>query len=348
MPAAGRLLALLLVSTAGIALAQEPAKSELEQCARLADPKERLACFDRLVPAPTTTEEPATRETPMPPEARVSAEAERGSSLIGERWGIGILDRDSRFDLRSHKGSYLLLARYSNAPNTLPTSPTKPPLSAPLDIDQTEAKFQLSFKVRLADFEHVVDGVPPAALWVGYTQQSHWQVYNPQVSRPFRETNYEPELMLAFFPDQTAFGWRWRLLALGLDHQSNGQSDPLSRSWNRVYLLFGIERPNLGLLIRPWVRINEDYDRDDNPDITRYLGYGDITAVYTHGDHTYSLLGRYNPASGKGAVQAAWSFPLQRTVHGYLQLFSGYGESLIDYNWRQTTIGIGISISDAL
>jgi len=337
MAVARPILAALLASVAGIAQAQQPSQADLEHCARIERPDARLACFDALVPPPA-----------RPAEQPVVPEPEDRPSLIGDRWGIGISDRDSRFDLRPHKASYLLLARYSDAPNTLPTTPTKQPLAAPLDIDRTEAKFQLSFKVKIADFEHVVDGVPPAALWVAYTQQSHWQVYNPQVSRPFRETNYEPEAMLAFFPDRTGLGWRWRLAALGLNHQSNGQSDPLSRSWNRVYLLFGIERDNVALLVRPWLRLKEPYSKDDNPDITDYLGYGDITAVYVIGNHTLSLIGRYNPATNKGALQGAWNFPLQRRVRGYVQVFSGYGESLVDYNWRQTTFGIGLSLSDAL
>ena len=85
-----------------------------------------------------------------------------------------------------------------------------------------------------------------------------------------------------------------------------------------------------------------------NPDITKYLGYGDITVVYAADGHTLSLIGRYNAGTNKGALQGAWNFPLVRRVRGYVQVFSGYGESLIDYNWRQTTIGIGVSLSDAL
>jgi phospholipase A1/A2 len=322
---------------AAAAAGQQPSSDQLERCARIANPDTRLACYDRLIP-----------EAAQSAASQLATEPEDAPSLIGDRWGIGISDRDSRFDLRPHKASYLLFGRYSDAPNTLPTSPTKQPLAEPLSINPTEAKFQVSFKVKLADFGEMLPGMPPSALWAGYTQQSQWQVYNPHVSRPFRETNYEPELMLAFFPDRQVLGWHWRLVALGLNHQSNGRSDPLSRSWNRVYLLLGAEQDNFAVLVRPWVRLNESYSTDDNPDIAKFLGYGDVTVVYTYNKHTLSLLTRYNPATGKGAMQAAWNFPLQRRVRGYVQWLSGYGESLIDYNWRQNAIGIGISLSDVL
>src|SRR6185295_4130609 len=125
MPVVRLLSALCLVSAAGLALAQ-PSPAQLERCSRIANPEARLACFDRLVPEPV--------EEPGAPAAR---EPEDEPSPLAERWGIGVSGRDSRFDLRPHKASYLLIARYSDAPNTLPTSPTKQPLSEPLDIEPT-------------------------------------------------------------------------------------------------------------------------------------------------------------------------------------------------------------------
>ncbi len=75
-------------------------------------------------------------------------------------------------------------------------------------------------------------------MWFGYSQQSYWQLFTPQISRPFRFTDHEPEIMYVYpTTAQLPFGWRWRYSGVGLVHQSNGQSNPLSRSWNRVYLM---------------------------------------------------------------------------------------------------------------
>jgi phospholipase A1 len=211
-----------------------------------------------------------------------------------------------------------------------------------LPWDPTEGKFQLSFKFKLADFDDSIG----ASLWAGYTQQSHWQVYNAEVSRPFRETNYQPEFMLAFHPDRRVLGFDWRLLNVALVHQSNGRSQGLSRSWNRLYAQVGAERGRFALLARGWVRIKESSGEDDNPDIEDYLGNGDLVASYAIGRHQLSVLGRYAFDTGHGAVEGTWSFPLARRVRGYVQVFSGYGESLVDYNWKQNTVGVGISLAD--
>lgn len=311
--------------------------AELERCALIQDNALRLACYDAAM-----TAAPPDRPRPSPLLAEPPASVQ--PSLLEERWALGISGRDSRFDVRPHRPSYFLLGRYTDAPNRLPTSPSKPPLPSDLDLKSVESKFQISFKVKLADFSEFGG----AALWAGFTQQSHWQLYNDSNSRPFRESDYEPELMLAFDPRVEVLGWRWRLLVVGLNHQSNGRDEPLSRSWNRVYAQFGVERGDFALLLRPWWRIPERASDDDNPDIHRYMGYGDVIGVYRRGEHTVSALARYNVRSSRGALQLGWQFPLGRRVRGYVQAFSGYGESLIDYNIRQNTIGLGVSLADFL
>ena len=42
------------------------------------------------------------------------------------------------------------------------------------------------------------------------------------------------------------------------------------------------------------------------------------------------------------AVLAGWAFPLAGNLKGYAQFFGGYGQSLIDYNYFQRSLGIGV------
>jgi phospholipase A1/A2 len=96
--------------------------------------------------------------------------------------------------------------------------------------------------------------------------------------------------MLAFRPDVSFGGFNWKLFNFGYVHQSNGRTDITSRSWDRLYLRFGIERGNFALFIRPWAVLEDE----DNPDITDYYGDGDITAFYRWRDHSFTLMGRGN------------------------------------------------------
>ena len=155
--------------------------------------------------------------------------------------------------------------------------------------------------------------------------------------------------MFATIPARFEFlGLTGRMVNVGFVHQSNGQSDPRSRSWNRVYAQVGFERGPFTLLVRPWLRLNEKTD-DDNPDIMDYVGRADALAAWSWGERTVSLLLRNSLRDDwRGYAQLDYSFPVIGNLKGYVQVSTGYGESLIDYNHRQTTVGLGVMVIDVL
>jgi len=250
------------------------------------------------------------------------------------------------FTLMAHRPNYILLASYNNNPNHNPyREATRDPN---LELDDIESQFQVSIKMPLAIdlFKNKVD------IFTGFTMRSFWQVYNSDISAPFRETNYEPETWVQFRPDWSFWGIKNVVNALGINHQSNGRSEPLSRSWNRIAASFVFERHNLVFAIKPWYRLPEDDEDDDNPDITDYLGHYELRLAYKWREHTFSVMSRNNIESGfsQGAVEGTWSFPLgsYKYLKGYIQGFTGYGQSLIDYNVYQNSFGIGFAITDFL
>ena len=259
------------------------------------------------------------------------------------------LDKNSErgiWTVRPYRPTYVLPLFYTFDPNLNPGTPSQETESySANDIRETELKFQLSLKTKVA--EDLFD--TNADLWFGYTQESHWQVYNEDNSREFRATDYQPEIFLTQpVAADLPFGGRLRMLGVGAIHHSNGQGDPLSRSWNRAYLMAGAEWGKLSVIPRLWARVNnEDDSSEDNPDIEDYMGYGDIKFLYDLANQQ-SLSGtlRYNPSTNKGAAQVDYTYPLSENVNGFVQLFQGYGESIIDYNHENTSIGFGIVLND--
>jgi phospholipase A1 len=145
-------------------------------------------------------------------------------------------------------------------------------------------------------------------------------------------------------------GTKLQFINVGFNHQSNGRSEPLSRSWNRIVASAGFEKNNFGLLLRAWSRIPEKESRDDNPDLIKYTGYGELLGTFYWERHRFALMLRNNLRhNNKGAVQLDWSFPLPFVgdkISGYIQFFNGYGEGLLDYNKNTNRISAGFMLAD--
>lgn len=322
------------------------------ECAKKDNNTERLNCFDTLTNRkPTATEAmPAVLEkspqpvTPAKTETVSEENVKTKPSVMSRHWELDPSSRRDPFVIRLHRPNYILPMTYNFSPNSDSTLDT----DRHAEAQNTEAKFQLSFKVKL--WEDVLG--KDVDLWFAYTQLSFWQVYNEALSAPFRESNYEPELLLNFRTDYNFLGLRGRIINVGVNHQSNGRSQFLSRSWNRIVANIGFERKDFNLLLKTWYRIPESANKDDNRQISKYMGYGEIWGTYYWKKHRFGAMFRNNMRVGdnKGAVQLDWSFPFpfmkNDRFSGYIQYFNGYGESLLDYDKSINRIGIGIMLSD--
>ena len=211
-------------------------------------------------------------------------------------------------------------------------------------FSDTEIKFQLSFKTRLWS-----DLWKNSSLWIGYTQQSYWQLYSDdKASAPFRETNHEPELIWQIPLQFKAFGFNARVASLAFNHQSNGQPDPLSRSWNRITGEIAFDRNNYVLSAKTWTRIDGSKN-DDNPAISDFSGRIELGLAYKSGNHTLAIgLKNSLNSENRSGVEVNWLFPLVSHLRGFLQLYSGYGENLINMEDYSSRIGIGVALTDWL
>ena len=346
------MLLLILAGRPNFAHGAEPGAGP-SACASIDEAPDRLACYDRAVgrEAAEVAKAPVTRPADVFSNETLGDvnRCDKGapSSLLDSRWE---LDADTpedpkpaAFCIRSFRPIYLMPFFYTTRANQKPSSPAPDNTVVTSEgIDHAELKYQISLKTKLANDVFGNNG----DLWMGYTQVSHWQIFNSDQSRPFRETNYEPEANLVFRTHFDVLGWKARMLGFGLVHQSNGRSDPLSRSWNRATASLGLERGNWTVVARPWWRMLE-IGEDNNPDISDYMGRGDLQIVKVSGDTQYALLLRHSLRGGDrshGAVQFDWAFPIVPPLRGHVQIFNGYGESLIDYNHRAWYAGIGVSL----
>ncbi|MDH4101610.1 MAG: phospholipase A [Nitrospirota bacterium] len=349
-------------SLSDTAIASEP----LLECARKFKEEHQKAaryeCYDQVTGVSSAISSSSIDNLDVPSnkkggnrEIRVEApDKETKYKPLADEWS---LNEDSKTGVQFYRPMYFII-RQTDRPNSTPHSPHHIATSRQ-DIDRQEAKFQVSFKNELISPEKSEKALAKYwpenwRLWFAYTQQSNWQIFNSRNSSPFRTSNYEPEFILTWNTHEGVVSKLPQLVNFGLVHQSNGQSDPYSRSWNRVYVQGGWQMSNnLSILPRLWYRLPENKSSDDNRNIAAYLGYGDLVLKgQAFQKLDYTVLFRHNMRTdrGRGYVQLdidLWGLrqylPFHFKAAPHLQITTGYGESLLDYNHHQTTVGIGVA-----
>ncbi len=262
------------------------------------------------------------------------------------------------FGLRGYRPISLAVVG-SDSVNTAPSSPAAGHTGSFQPYTTSETRINLSVRTKVAQGLLTSGSANRLdSLWFAYSQQSYWQLFNADLSRPFRATDHEPEFIY-IFPVESALpsGWRLRYGGIGINHQSNGQSLPLSRSWNRIIGRAGLELGNqVSVTGALWQRIPEDSASDDNPDIVDRVGRAEVTAAWTvNPTNSLAVTVRHSLQTGdSGSIRLAWFRKIgsaadngnRSSLRLHTELFSGYGDSLMDYNRPRTVFSVGLTLLD--
>jgi len=321
-----------------------------QQCRTVTDANARLQCFDTWAQQQVKAPSPPTLSSPTCKDNRLSE--------MSRFWELEAGSDCGTFRIRGYQPISLSWIG-STSVNTQPTSPS-PPNNATQAVPYRNNETRVGLSVRTKIAQGLLTQAEPSrrdSLWFAYSQQSNWQLFSGDLSRPFRTTDHEPELIYIYpFDAALPLGWRLRYGGLSLNHQSNGQPLPFSRSWNRTILMAGAEKDQTFVVqAKLWQRVPEAAN-DDNPDIADRIGRAEFAGYWrVNPDNTLGLTLRHSlRADTNGSVKLEWLRTLgnsraqdqQNGLRFHTQLFSGYGDSLIDYNRRRTTLSVGLSLVD--
>ena len=249
---------------------------------------------------------------------------------------------ENKYSLFAHKRTFILPISYTDKPSRdiyTPVTALQNNISEPY-YQNLESEFQISFfipvvrKFARSDWD----------LNFAYTHHSWWQVYNAAWSKPFRETNYAPELFFRYLQksELKIFGLKLLGYDLGYMHQSNGQTQLLSRSWDRLYARASLTSDDYMLTLTAWARMPE-VGPDDNPEILKYMGLGEVIFQKNISDHSVEAKVAFSEFSN---FELNYSYPWKDGFRWFVSVRTGTGHSLIEFDKGSNRIAMGISLDN--
>lgn len=204
-----------------------------------------------------------------------------------------------------------------------------------------DLKLQFSSKYRVAKSYD---------LFLAYTQTMFWDIYDD--SAPFRDINYNPEVFYRLIEGDGKF---IRSVDFGVIHTSNGEDGDKSRSMNRIFLKTNVAT-NFGrnnLLAE--LKLHHIYSKSDaNKYIIQHMGYWELKFILTHvlvaGTSRMDIEYRFFAGEsvvnvGKGGRELGLIYHLGNENFNpafYLQYYSGYAESLLNYDQKVSKVRLGL------
>jgi phospholipase A1 len=239
--------------------------------------------------------------------------------------------------------------------------------------DNAQVKFQISMKFRVLRPNLYVLKYNVFPAYFAYTQMSLWNVGQP--SRPFEESNYNPEFFLDYQINAGIIG-RIKLrniVVSPLEHESNGLAGIQSRSWNRQYILikFGVEsKEELAeknsflsdkalLYVKLWHASGYGDERaylqsiGSSDTFLNYMGHGEIGVSIRNflwggslRDHQLDIKTPIFRTINKDSYKLEFRQQLPNMNFAiFLQYWYGYGETLLRFDQFERRSFVGLSFS---
>ncbi len=251
------------------------------------------------------------------------------------------LAEDNHISLIQYRENYLVYSYLLNGVNQAPVDSAFP--DEEHQFLDYEMQFQLSFLVPV--WMNIMD--MPLNLYGGYTNRSFWQLFDKEDSRPFRETNHEPEMWLSWTYDLDWGELKAPMIWFGFRHQSNGQYVSLSRGWNRIYTQAFFNYRHWSSSVIFWHRIKGGSPEDKRFDYEKFIGNGEVRLDYTFRESELGMIYAYSfNGFDYGSVTLQYSHAMSNAIDWYVRYFNGYGESLIDIEYRSNTLSVGILLNE--